>query len=299
MLETKKFLYDNQLISYFLKIQYGEIKKVTKIGGMTNTNYKVDFENKSLVVRIPQSNTKKMINRVDEKINSYLAYKSDVDESFLFIDDVKGIKISNFLGNGEMLNPNSAKRFESMKMVIKLLKKLHNSDIEFNNVFNPFDMIDKYENILVEKNGKFFEDYHYFKKEIFNYKNTLINSNIKLVPCHNDTVPENFILNNGKLNLIDWEYSGMNDYVWDLAAHILECEFSDKEENKFLSLYFSNEVISDDIIFRINLYKVMQDFLWSIWSNIKIVHGEDLKEYSFMRYTRIKERLKYLSRWEV
>ncbi|WP_223316933.1 hypothetical protein [Clostridium botulinum] len=49
---------------------------------MTNTNYKVDFDNKSLVIRIPQNNTKKMINRVDEKINSYLAYKSNVDESF-------------------------------------------------------------------------------------------------------------------------------------------------------------------------------------------------------------------------
>lgn len=59
MLETKKFLYDNQLIAYFLKNQYGEINRVTKIGGMTNTNYKVDFDNKSLVIRIPQNNTKK------------------------------------------------------------------------------------------------------------------------------------------------------------------------------------------------------------------------------------------------
>ncbi|WP_275936006.1 hypothetical protein [Clostridium haemolyticum] len=40
-----------------------------------------------------------------KKINSYLAYKANVDESFLFLDDVSGIKISTFLGTGEMLNP--------------------------------------------------------------------------------------------------------------------------------------------------------------------------------------------------
>nr|WP_307897811.1 hypothetical protein [Clostridium botulinum] len=96
MYEINKILYNNQLIAYFLKMKYGEIKKVTKIGGMTNINYKLDFESESLVVRIPQNNTKKMINRVDEKINSYLAYKANIDESFLFLDDVSGIKISTF-----------------------------------------------------------------------------------------------------------------------------------------------------------------------------------------------------------
>lgn len=294
MLETKKFLYDNQLIAYFLKNQYGEINRVTKIGGMTNTNYKVDFDNKSLVIRIPQNNTKKMINRVDEKINSYLAYKSNVDESFLFIDDLSGIKISNFLGKGEMLTPESAKKFENMKKVIQLLKKLHSSNIEFNNIFNPFDMIQKYEDILVEENGQMFEGYIKLKKDIFKYKSILETLDIKLVPCHNDTVPENFVLNNGKLNLIDWEYSGMNDYMWDLAAHILECGFSEKEEKQFLNLYFCNQVVSDNTIFRINLYKVMQDLLWSIWTKIKMIQGEDLKEYFEMRYKRVETGLKSL-----
>lgn len=293
MVETNKFLYDNQLVADFLKNQYGEINRVTKIGGMTNTNYKLDFDNKSLVIRIPQKNTKQMINRVDEKINSYLAYKANVDESFLFIDDVSGIKISKFLGNGEMLTPKSAKKSKNMEMVIKLLKKLHGSNIEFNNIFNPFDMIQKYEYIFMEQNKQMFKGYAKLKKDVFEYKNVIQALDIKLVSCHNDTVPENFILNNGKLNLIDWEYSGMNDYIWDLAAHILECGFSKTEEEQFLKLYFNDQVIDDNILFRINLYKVMQDLLWSIWTKIKMNQGEDLKEYFEMRYKRVEIGLKY------
>lgn len=293
MVNTKEFLNNNQLITYFLKEQYGELKKVTTIGGMTNTNYKLQFNNESLVIRIPQKNTKKMINRVDEKINTYLAFKSGIDQSFLFIDDISGVKISKFLGEGVTLTPRSAKKIENMKKVVRVLKRLHNSNTNFNNIFDPFKMIDMYENILKEDQGEFFKDYKIVKNNIFYFQNSIKNCNFKLVPCHNDTVPENFILNRDKMNLIDWEYSGMNDCVWDLAAHSLECQFSKKEEGSFLNLYF-NDNINEEIVLRLNLYKIIQDFLWSIWSNIKIIHGEQLREYSLMRYERAKKMLKSL-----
>ena len=41
-----------------------------------------------------------------------------------------------------------------------------------------------------------------------------------LVPCHNDPWPGNLLDADGpdgRIYLIDWEYSGMNDPMWDLA----------------------------------------------------------------------------------
>ncbi len=35
----------------------------------------------------------------------------------------------------------------------------------------------------------------------------------------------------GRLYLIDWEYSSMNDPMWDLAALFLESEFTKQEED--------------------------------------------------------------------
>ena len=55
-----------------------------------------------------------------------------------------------------------------------------------------------------------------------------------LVPSHNDTVPENFIKDiNGRLYLIDWEYSGLNDEMWDLAAHSIECNLQAMKKSYF------------------------------------------------------------------
>ena len=49
---------------------------------------------------------------------------------------------------------------------------------------------------------------------------------VSLAPCHNDLVAENFIKDDsGNLYLIDWEYSGMNDPHWDIAALFLESSF--------------------------------------------------------------------------
>ncbi len=85
---------------------------------------------------------------------------------------------------------------------------------------------------------------------------------MEIKPCHNDTVPENFVKDiNERMYLIDWEYSGLNDPMWDLAAHSIECDFSEDDEELFLNLYFNN-LIEDKHKIRILVYKICQDFLW-------------------------------------
>ena len=99
-----------------------------------------------------------------------------------------------------------------------------------------FNKIEEYEILLKESNGNNFDDYLVVKEKITSLNEIIKQIGIEAVPCHNDTVPENFVKDNEKLYLIDWEYSGMNDPMWDLAAHCLECEFSEDEEELFLKL---------------------------------------------------------------
>ena len=114
---------------------------------------------------------------------------------------------------------------------------------------------------------------------------------IKLVPCHNDTVSENFIKNKeNKMYLIDWEYAGMNDPMWDLAAYCLENNFTENEEELFLKIYFRGN-IEDKYKKRILINKIYQDFLWSIWTTIKEANGEKFGDYGISRYNRAKINL--------
>lgn len=57
---------------------------------------------------------------------------------------------------------------------------------------------------------------------------------VSVKPCHNDLVAENFLkAEDGTIYLIDWEYSGMNDPMWDIAALFLESNFTDESQDYF------------------------------------------------------------------
>ncbi len=67
-----------------------------------------------------------------------------------------------------------------------------------------------------------------------------INKEIILRPCHNDLVPENMLLQDDRLFFIDWEYSGLNDPLFDIATIIEEAHLS-KEAADFLLETYCNQ----------------------------------------------------------
>lgn len=71
-----------------------------------------------------------------------------------------------------------------------------------------------------------YEGYSELRPSIFALADRLNQLGVTLTPCHNDLVAENFVKGlDGKIHLIDWEYSGMNDPLWDLAALFIESSF--------------------------------------------------------------------------
>jgi thiamine kinase-like enzyme len=181
-----------------------------------------------------------------------------------------------------------------MKLVSSVLRKLHTSDVKLNNTFDVFDSVEHYETLLKNAAGKNFEDYYETKEKVLKLKQLLKDLGAELKPSHNDTVPENFVKSGeDKIYLIDWEYSGMNDPMWDLAAHSLECGFSEDDEELFLQTYFG-ALPDENIRKRILIHKICQDFLWSIWTNIKEAKGDDFGTYGIDRYNRAKKNLQLL-----
>lgn len=280
----------NKLVK-ILDIDSNEIEEIASAGGMTNKNYLVKISGDEYILRMPGNGTESMINRANEKHNSTLANELDIDTDILYFDEVSGIKMSKLIEDAETVNSQTAKREENMELITSILRKLHNSGVEFNNEFNVFRQVEKYEDLLERAQGKNFNDYKEIREKVMNLENELEILGIDLRPCHNDTVPENFIKGKDKLYLIDWEYSGNNDPMWDLAAHIIECDFDEDEEELFLQKYFKTDNVEEKYKKKILIYKICQDFLWSLWANIKEAKGDDFGSYSIDRYNRAKENL--------
>ena len=280
-----------EIVSECMDISVNNIQEIAPIGGMTNKNYKVIVNNNEYVLRVPGNGTEEMISRQDEIKNAVYANKIGVDAELVYFNEDTGIKISRFIENAETLSPESAKKQSSMIMVTNILRKLHNSKLEMNNNFDIYNKIEKYEQLLIEGNACNFDDYNEVKEKVLYLENIMKELDVESTPCHNDTVAENFIKSgDNAMYLIDWEYGGMNDPMWDLAAHCLENSFTEDEEELFLKLYFEGEV-EEKYKKRVLINKIYQDFLWSTWTNIKEAKGDDFGTYGIDRYNRAKANL--------
>ena len=88
--------------------------------------------------------------------------------------------------------------------------------------------------------------------------------------------------------LIDWEYAGMNDGMWDIADVSIEAVFGEKEDREMLSAYLGREPdVLDEKHFLAS--KIYVDFLWTLWAKTRVPYdGEPMEEWAAERYNRLK-----------
>lgn len=210
--------------------------------------------------------------------------KLDV-ENYLF--DIKaGIKVNQYIENAETFDSTIIKtKFEK---IAPILQTIHASGKELRGEFAPFEEIKKYESLIQGEVS--YPNYEAVRKSVFSLKEELEQIGIEKKSCHIYLVPENFIeAADGHLYLTDWEYSSMNDPMWDLAALFLESEFTLEEEEDFLAHYESEETpVSRE---KIRIYKILQDIIWSLWTIYKEENGADFGDYGISRYNRAVKEL--------
>jgi len=154
--------------------------------------------------------------------------------------------------------------------------------------------LEKYEQIVQDLKGDFFFDYKELKKQLLDFQEKNVHGTLS-VPCHNDTVPENFVVDEkGRTYLIDWEYAGMNDPNWDVAAYIIESKLTETAIQDLVRDYYGQAPTSEESL-KIKFYMVAQDLLWTVWALIRHYNGEDFLDYCNIRYERFRKNLKALT----
>ncbi|WP_342221665.1 choline/ethanolamine kinase family protein [Candidatus Fukatsuia endosymbiont of Tuberolachnus salignus] len=153
----------NDLVIKILNLSKKNKIIMTPIGGMTNSNYLLTIDDVKMVLRLPGVATECFINRGYEKNNSELASLIGINAKTIYFDSATGIKITVYIPDAEVLNPQIVRQQDNIKEISLCFRKLHQSDIKFGNSFNVFSEYEKYKHIL---------DNHYsyldfFVKKIF------------------------------------------------------------------------------------------------------------------------------------
>lgn len=300
MLRRKENPFDKENIETHLKTIFNIGSKdsidakIEQIGGMSNKNFKVVYNKATYVLRIPGLASEEMVNRTYEEQNSILAANMGINPPIRYFNNKTGIKLADYILNAETLNAGTIQRYESIKQIALLYKKLHTSKVRFHNDFNVFTEIEKYEHTLNKLNGTPYDGYQQVKEQLPLLEKKLNQIGIQVAPCHNDAVAENFIKdNNGNIYLIDWEYSGMNDPAWEFAALFIESNFTNDNQQLFLDIYYNGNV-PEGVLIKIKIYQILMDVLWALWTVIKETKGDDFGTYGIERFQRALKALKQL-----
>jgi thiamine kinase-like enzyme len=85
------------------------------------------------------------------------------------------------------------------------------------------------------------------------------------VPTHGDVYRGNLFQTRDRLYLIDWEHSGMNDPVYDLADFTIQAEFTDAESDEFFA---THGALSNRLICRQRFFHARQlsRLVWRLWA---------------------------------
>ena len=175
----------------------------------------------------------------------------------------------------------------------RTLKRVHSLGRVFRSRFDVFAAIDGYLELLRGWRTPLPEDYYEVGRRARAVRMALKASPAALVPCHNDPWPGNLLDADGRIYLIDWEYSGMNDPMWDLADLSVEAEFGPEQDRAMMEDYHGAR-LSPVLYSRLEVYKAMSDLHWSVWGIVQHAKGnpaEDFRSYGLERLGRSKARM--------
>ncbi|MDQ7071787.1 MAG: choline/ethanolamine kinase family protein [Rhodobacterales bacterium] len=267
-----------------------------RLGGLTNLVYRVDTGNELLIVRIPGEGTETYIDRAVELHNATVAADAGISAPILWADGKTGVMISRCIDNIETMTPALfSSRNGAAARAGTAFGKLHRCGQDFQFRFELFAMIDDYLDILSGKDIALPEGYHDIVRAADPIKHALAVAPAPLAPCHCDPLCENFLDDGDRMWIIDWEYSGMNDPMWDLGDLSVEAGFTPDQDTAMMTAYFGRPP-TDCETGRMVVYKAMCDLLWTLWGLIQHADGntaEDFNAYAVTRFNRCRALMEH------
>jgi len=265
-------------------------------GGLTNQVYKLDFGgDRRLILRIPGKGTEAYIDRAVELHNARVAAAAGVSAEVLHGDAASGVMLTRCIDGIVTMSPQRfAERRGAPARAALALKRMHGCGKEFRFRFELFAMIDDYLAVLERQKAELPEGYHDVVKAAQPVREALAAHPAPLAPCHCDPLCENFLDDGERMWVVDWEYSGMNDPLWDLGDLSVEAGFDAAQDREMMEAYCGGAP-SPAEMGRMVIYKAMCDLLWTLWGLIQHADGnpaDDFWAYAVNRFERCQRLMR-------
>jgi thiamine kinase-like enzyme len=265
-------------------------------GGLTNRAFRVRVDGRDHFVSIPGVHSELLaIPRAQEIHNTMAAAETGVSPRVLYQLPESGVIVIEFLRGrtleqADMHDPGMPERLAAA------IRTLHTAR-PFANDFDLFRLTDSYREIIGSHRLPTPEDFDTYRPLLAEMEAAAQAHPLPPLPCSNDLVPENLIEDGPRLWIVDFGYSGNNDPCSELGNACCEAGYSQAEAEALCAAYFG--AADPRRLARMNLYAVMSDVAWSLWSVIQEHISEldvDFRSYGRKRWERARQILESTGR---
>lgn len=224
------------------------------MGGMSNLMYVVSAKGKKYTFRIPGKNSEVFVDRKEELFNIQIIDGLGINNKLVYFDTKTGYKLSKFVEGtplSELQDPES--HLEDIAIV---LHKLHDSGLKAHEDYRPYERLEKYEQKVIDLGYTHDEKYTELKALFLSQRDFL--DQFEKVICHNDSQISNIVISEKQPYLLDWEYCGNNDPMYDVAC-VGNKDF--ELALKFLPIYLGRKPKAQELR-RVYLWRAFQCLQW-------------------------------------
>ena len=259
-------------------------------GGITNRNYKVSFGGVPYVIREPGKDTNLLgIDRGAEWAASCAAARVGVGPPVRAMLENPPILVTAFV-EGRPVTEDKIRQRDLLSNV-GALRRMHDSGEELPSAFSAFRIVEMYAATATRLGATVPDSYDAARRQAKGIEKALRDPEHAPVPCHNDLLAANLLLDGASLCIVDWEYAGMGDRYFDLGNLAVNNGFDGTDEAALLEAYFG-EPATGRRHAALSLMRFMSDFREAMWGVVQGTVSEldfDFDGYASKHFERLRE----------
>lgn len=246
---------------------------IQRLPGLSNRNYRLrgnraDGIRVDYVLRLPGLGSERYIDRSGEIHNRQQAAQLGLTSGLVYADRHSGAQLSEYLP-GRSLQHSDLQQAGWWRGAVRLLRRLHQSDAVFQGGWPLFDTLADYLRWAPP----------YWRSELADpvadmeqLRPELERNAQAFCACHCDPTPGNFYCQpDGRLWLLDWEYSAQAEPAWDLAGLVAEAELDSIQQAQAVRCYAGR--VDTDLQRRVDLYLACLHTLAAAWGAAQVGLG--------------------------
>ena len=241
--------------------------RISRLGGLTNMNYRVDTSTGTYVMRVSHKGTELLgINRENERVNTEKAWQAGVGAAVVDSLPAENVFVIRWIEARTLHAADIQTQPDILPRIANSVRALH-SGPAFQGVF-WFPEVRRVYLETVQEAGYFLpEPYLHIEPMVRRLEEVLASTPEKLVPCNNDLLAENFMDDGKKIWIIDYEYGGQNEASFEIGNLASESFLSDEKLSQLCDAYWQKH--SPSKIARAMAWSMIARFGWVLWASIQ------------------------------